>query len=99
MIARSSLEAFWKKHPDSEQQLKSWYFEARAARWKNPGQIKAQYGSASILKHGRVVFNICGNKYRLVCAILFDQEIVFIKFLGTHKEYNAIDSETYDEHA
>jgi mRNA interferase HigB len=99
VIARRTLEAFWKKHPDSEQQLKSWFFEARAARWKNPGHIKAQYRSASILKHGRVVFNICGNKYRLVCAVLFEQGIVFIKFVGTHTEYDGINAETFNEQA
>jgi mRNA interferase HigB len=100
VIARSRLEAFWKENPDSEQQLKSWYFEARHASWKNPGQVKAQYRSASILKRSRVVFNICGNKYRLVCEVLFGQGIVFIKFVGTHEQYNSIDAETIsDEHS
>jgi mRNA interferase HigB len=100
VIARSKLEAFWKENPDSEQQLKSWYSEARHASWKNPAQIKAQYRSASILKGRRVVFNICGNKYRLVCEALFGQGIVFIKFVGTHKQYNSINAETIDyEHS
>jgi mRNA interferase HigB len=94
VIARSRLEAFWKKNPDCEQQLKSCYFEARHASWKNPAQIKAQYRNASILKRRRVVFNICGNKYRLVCEALFEQGIVFIKFVGTHEEYDSIDAET-----
>jgi len=96
IIAKSTLIAFWEKHPDSEQQLKSWYHEAHGAKWKNPGQIKAQYRNASILKYGRVVFNICGDKYRLLCVVLFGQGIIFIKFVGTHKQYDGIEAETYD---
>ncbi len=96
VIARSRLEAFWKEYSDGEQQLRSWYSEALHAKWENPAQIKAQYRNASILKHGRTVFSICGNKYRLVCAVLFDQGIVYIKFLGTHKQYDSIDAETHD---
>jgi mRNA interferase HigB len=96
VIARSRLELFWKEYPESEQQLKSWYYEARRASWKNPGDIKRQYRSASILKGRRVVFNICGNKYRLVCEALFGQGILFIKFVGTHEQYSAIDAETYN---
>jgi mRNA interferase HigB len=90
------LVHFWQDHPDSEQQLKSWYHEAKRAVWKNPQQIKDKYKSASILKGGRVVFNICGNKYRLVCEVLFGQEILFIKFVGTHRQYDSIEAETYD---
>jgi mRNA interferase HigB len=97
VIARSRLVLFWKENPDSEQQLKSWYHEARRASWKNPGQIKAQYRNASILKGRRVVFNICGNKYRLVCEAIFGQRILFIKFIGTHEQYNDIDAETYND--
>jgi mRNA interferase HigB len=96
VIARSRLETFWKEYPDSEQQLKSWYHEARHASWKNPARIKTQYRNASILKGRRVVFNICGNRYRLVCEVLYGQEILFIKFIGTHEQYNAIDAETHD---
>ncbi|MGA2615743.1 MAG: type II toxin-antitoxin system HigB family toxin [Spirochaetia bacterium] len=97
VIARSRLELFWKKYQDSEQQLKSWYHEAKRATWQTPQHIKAQYRSASILKGRRVVFNICGNKYRLVCEVLFGQGILFIKFIETHKQYDAINAETYDE--
>jgi len=97
VIARSRLEAFWKRYPDSVQQLKAWYFEAQHASWRNPAQIKAQYRNASILKGRRVVFNICGNKYRLACDVLFGQGILFIKFVGTHEQYNSINAETYDD--
>jgi mRNA interferase HigB len=94
---RSRLVIYWTKYPDSEQQLRSWYHEAKRARWQNPQQIKDQYRNASILKGRRVVFNICGNKYRLVCEALFGQGILFIKFIGTHKQYDDIDAETYRE--
>ena len=87
---------FWGKYPDAEQQLKSWFHEAKSADWKNPQQIKDQYRSASILKGGRAVFNICGNKCRLVCDVLYGQQILFIKFIGTHEQYDAIDAETYN---
>lgn len=97
IIARSRLVKFWEDHPESEQQLRAWFHEAVHASWDNPAQIKAHYRSASILKGRRVVFNICGNKYRLVCEVLFGQGIVFIKFLGNHMQYDAIDAETYDE--
>jgi mRNA interferase HigB len=74
--------------------------DRRPTSWKNPAQIKAQYRSAGILKGRRVVFNICWNKYRLVCEVLFGQGIVFIKFVGTHEQYNSIDAETIDhEHS
>ena len=94
IIARSTLIKFWKKNNDAEEALKAWFAEAKRAHWKTPNQIKGQYLSASILKDGRVVFNIAGNKYRLVVAIKFDFEIVYIRFIGTHKEYNDIDALT-----
>lgn len=96
IIARSTLKEFWKKHKDAQQPLLAWFKEAKSARWGNPAIIKQQYVSASILKHNRVVFNIAGNKYRLVVAINYEIKIVFIKFIGTHAEYDNIDAETYD---
>ncbi len=86
---------FWEQHPDSKRQLESWYSEAKMANWQDPAQLKAQYRSASVLKGGKVVFNICGNKYRLGCVVLYEQGIVFTKFLGTHKEYDATDPEAW----
>ena len=64
VIAKKILRDFWEKHADSEEQLKTWYKEASKAKWESPFDIKADYANASILKSGRVVFNICGNKYR-----------------------------------
>lgn len=94
VIAIKPLREFWEKWPDSEQQLKAWHREAKAADWSTPNDVKAQYGKASILKDGRVVFDICGNRYRLVVRINYDFRIVYIRFIGTHKQYDAIDAET-----
>lgn len=94
IIAKKTLREFWEKHPDSEDALKAWHAEAKAAGWQNPAEVKAQYGNASILKNNRVVFNIHGNKYRLIVKINYAASIVLIRFVGTHKEYDAIDAET-----
>jgi mRNA interferase HigB len=72
IIARRKLVEFWTSHPRSEQQLKAWYAEAESASWASPADVKAKYGNASILKDGRVVFNICGNEYRLVVWVNYD---------------------------
>ncbi len=95
IISRKKLREFWDdRFPDSEQALKAWYAEAKNADWQSPTDIKAQYGNASILKGGRVVFNICGNKYRLIVKIHFPASIVYIRFVGTHKQYDDIDAGT-----
>lgn len=94
IIARRTLREFWEKHPDSEEQLASWYKESSKAEWENPNEIKNQHASASILKNGRVVFNICGNKYRLITDINYKRKWMFIRFVGTHKEYDKIDANT-----
>ncbi len=88
VIAKKILREFWEKYTDSEQQLKTWYKEASKAVWKNPNEIKNDYAKASILKNGKVVFNICGNKYRLIVDINYERQWVFILFIGTHKEYD-----------
>lgn len=92
IIAKRTLRDFWEKHPETEQQLKAWYREVSKANWSNPNEIKAQYVAASILKNSRVVFNICGNKYRLIVEINYTRKWVFIRFVGTHKEYDNIDA-------
>ena len=93
VIAKRTLREFWERFPDAEHALKSWHAEAEAAAWQSPAEIKIQYRSASILKDSRVVFNICGNKYRLVVRISYKNAVVFIRFVGTHKEYDMIDAE------
>lgn len=96
VIAVSTLRSFWEAHPDVEQSLKAWYEEATLASWTQPADIKAQYRSASVLKNRRVVFNIKGNDYRLIVAIAYKLQIVYVKFVGTHKEYDAVDAETVE---
>ena len=96
IIARSTLKDFWEQYKDSEQAILSWYAEVKNAEWNNTGDIKAKYRNASIIGNKRVVFNICGNKYRLLCAVAYERKEVFVKFIGTHKQYDAIDAETYN---
>jgi mRNA interferase HigB len=96
VIAISTLRQFWEKHPDAEQPIKAWVDEADKAQWSQPADIKAQYRSASILKNRRVVFNIKGNDYRLIVAVAFKLGIVYVKFIGTHAEYDKIDAETIE---
>jgi mRNA interferase HigB len=92
VIAKSTLRSFWIKHKDCEQQLKSWYKEAQEADWKDPRDIKKDYPSASFLADKRVIFNIKGNNYRLVVRINYDYGIVWIRFIGTHAQYDKIDA-------
>ena len=92
VIAKKILREFWEKHSDCEQQLKSWYQEASNAEWKSPNEIKLEYPSASILSNNRIVFNIKGNNYRLIIKINYDYQIVWIRFIGTHSEYDSINA-------
>ena len=93
-IARKILRDFWLKHPDCEQQLKSWYNEAEIATWKTPNDIKRDYPSASILENNRIVFNIKGNNYRLIIKLNYHYQMVWIRFIGTHAQYDKIDAAT-----
>ena len=90
VIAKKTLRNFWVEHPDCENQLKIWFHEAEKASWKNPKDIKMKYTTASILENNRVVFNIKGNNYRLVTRINYDYGIIWIRFIGTHHEYDKI---------
>ena len=94
IFAKSTLRVFWIKHPDSEQYLKTWYDTAMSSNWKTPNDVKLTYANASILKDSRIVFNIKGNSYRLVVKFNFEKQWIFIRFIGTHLEYNKIDSNT-----
>jgi mRNA interferase HigB len=93
VIAKKILRDYWEKQTDSKEQLKTWYKEASKAIWTSPNDIKSEYPRASILKNGRVVFNICGNKYRLIVQINYLRKWVFIRFIGTHEEYNKINAD------
>lgn len=90
IIAKSTLRTFWKRYPDSEGPLLAWYREAQKANWDSPAKVKQLYRSASFVGD-RVVFNIKGNSYRLVVRINYAFKIVLIRFVGTHKQYDAID--------
>lgn len=93
IIAKKILREFWESHSDCEGQLKSWYQEVSKANWKNPNELKREYPNASILNDNRIVFNIKGNNYRLIVKINYDYQIMWIRFIGTHAEYDKINSE------
>ena len=96
VIALSNLTAFWRMHADAEQPLRSWVAAARSAQWAQPSDITAQFTTASVLKSRRVVFNIKGNDYRLVTAVAYRFGAVYVKFIGTHAEYDRIDANTVE---
>jgi mRNA interferase HigB len=93
IVARKTLTEYYRTHPDAEQQLEAWFYEAKHANWKTPAAIKQRYANASILSDNRVVFNIKGNDYRLVVKIHYITGIIYIRFFGTHAEYDKIDAE------
>ena len=94
IIAKSTLREFWEKHADSEQYLKTWYDTAKSAKWFSPNDVKQTYINASILKDSRVVFNIKGNSYRLILKFNYEKQWAFIRFIGTHAEYDKINADT-----
>ena len=94
IISRRALREFWERHPDAEQSLRAWYQDARRAHWRSPAAIKRVYANASVVANDRVVFNVKGNRYRLVTAINYRFEICYIRFVGTHQEYDRIDVTT-----
>lgn len=94
IIARRTLREYWEQHPDAEHVLQAWYNDAKEATWISPSDIKQTYVTASILLNNRVVFNIRGNQYRLVVAINYAYNVVYIRFVGTHQEYDTIDATT-----
>jgi len=94
IISKKALTDYWTKIPETKSELEAWHAEAKAADWEAPPDVKAKYGNASILKDGRVVFNICGNKHRLVAWVNYDFHTIYIRFLGTHKEYDEINAQT-----
>jgi len=97
IISVKTLREFWEQpqYRDAEDPLKAWYWETKHANWEKPTDVKAHFGDASIIRNKRVVFNIAGNKYRLLVKIHYNKGIIFIRFVGTHKEYDKIDVETF----
>ena len=97
VIALSTLKEFWNGNPeyrDAEKPTLAWFRDVVAADWSKPSDVKAQFGSASILKDGRAVFNIAGNKYRIVVWINYPYRVVCVRFIGTHRQYDGIDAKT-----
>jgi mRNA interferase HigB len=92
VVAKKILRDFWEIHGDCEQQLKSWFQEASSGEWKNPNELKIDFPSASILNDNRIVFNIKGNKYRLIVKITYEYQMIWIRFIGTHAEYDKINA-------
>ena len=97
VVAVSTLRNFWARHPDTEQPLRAWHDEAKHAQWRTPHDIKRHYASASFVGHNRVVFNIKGNDYRLVVAVAYRFQAVYIKFVGTHAQYGNIDAANVED--
>lgn len=98
IIAKRTLRDFWEKHPSSEQPLKSWHDEAVKARWKSFLAIQAVFPRASAVGADRVVFRIKGNDYRLIVKINYEFETLFVKFIGTHAEYDKVDAATVNDY-
>ena len=92
IISRKTLKDFWENYPDAGQPLKTWLKFARKADWQTPAEVKTDYRNASILEDNRVCFNIAGNKYRLIVKINYPYRIGYIRFVGTHAEYDNIDA-------
>lgn len=90
----STLRAFWNKHPDAQTPLTAWYALASRAHWKTPSDIKEAYKNASFTANNRVVFNIKGNDYRLVVMVRYDKGLLFVKFVGSHAQYDKINAST-----
>jgi mRNA interferase HigB len=96
VISKATLVEFWHKYPASKHALQTWFEDASRAEWRSPQDIKLRYASASFISSNRVVFNIKGNDYRLVAAVAYRFGAVYVKFLGTHKQYDAVDAATVE---
>ena len=95
IIARKTLRDFWERHPQAEIPLKVWFATVRAAEWRSPANVKSVFGTTvDFVGDNRIIFDIGGNKYRLVVHVAYPHKRVLIKFVGTHREYDRIDPET-----
>ena len=92
VIAKPPLRQFWERFPDAKEPLLAWYREAEASVWRTPADIRAKYGTASFVGQNRVVFNIRGNHYRLIVHVNYAFQVVYIRFVGTHREYDKVDA-------
>ena len=94
IISKKMLRDFWEIHPDAEQPLRAWHAKTKKANWKKPDDTKNDYRNASFVANSRVIFNIKGNKYRLVAVVNYQYQIIYVRFIGTHEEYDNIDATT-----
>ncbi len=94
IISRRILREFWEKHPDASISLQTWFHDVERATWNGPADIKAVFRNASFLANNRVVFNIKGNRYRLIVVVVYQHSVVYVRFVGTHSEYDQIDAAT-----
>ncbi len=94
IIAKRTLRAFWKRHPKAKGPLEAWHQEVARADWSTPSSLKAQFRSASLLQGNRAALNIAGNHYRLIVKINYPYRIVYVRFIGTHADYDSIDVST-----
>jgi mRNA interferase HigB len=91
IISKRTLREFWELHPDAEQPLKAWHLKAQKETWKHPHHLNTLYANVRPIENSRAVFNIKGNEYRLVVHVHYDRGFVYIRFVGTHAEYDKID--------
>lgn len=96
IIAKSALRKFWEENPDARQGLEAWHATVLRETWQTPNDVKRMYATASVLKNGRVVFNVNGNRYRIVVGINYELQIVFVKFVGSHSTYDGIDAQVIE---
>jgi len=97
VIARKNLEAFWLRHPETEQPLRAWLMAARTRNWTSMNDVVGTYSKASPINAERCVFDICGGNYRLIVSFGFSSRIAFIKFIGTHARYDRVDAATVSD--
>ncbi|MEN8122711.1 MAG: type II toxin-antitoxin system HigB family toxin [Bacteroidota bacterium] len=98
IIKKQSLKEFWEKHKDSEQQLKAWHSDVEKTKWKDFNDLKKDYSTAKAIGNNRAIFKIKGNSYRLIAKFSFLYQKCYIKFVGTHAEYDKVDAETVDNY-
>ena len=96
VVAQSSLQSYWRGHPETETALRLWLAVARAAEWRSMADVQARWVKAKVLNSERVRFEIAGGDYRLICAMQFRAGICWVKFLGTHAQYDRVDVLTVD---
>lgn len=94
IISKKTLRTFWTRHKEAEQSLRAWFHEVQHAEWKTPSDLKTDFPAADILPGNRVVFNIKGNHYRLIAKLHYNTGILFIRFVGTHSQYDRVDANT-----